>query len=96
MLFPYLYGHFARSDSVAQMNDDLQQVVIKVEGMTCEACTISINSALSKIQGVRAVKVSFEKGEATVGFDNNVKDIPTNRLLMAIEDIGYRSSITSE
>lgn len=78
------------------MNDDLQQVVIKVEGMTCEACTISINSALSKIQGVRAVKVSFEKGEATVGFDNNVKDIPTNRLLMAIEDIGYRSSITSE
>ncbi|MFQ5714702.1 MAG: mercuric transporter MerT family protein [Candidatus Scalinduaceae bacterium] len=96
MLFPYLYGHFGRSDSATQMNDGLQQVVIKVEGMTCEACTISINSALSKIQGVKAVNVILEKGEAIVGFDNNVKDIPTNMLLTAIEDIGYKPSITSE
>ncbi|MFQ5686449.1 MAG: mercuric transporter MerT family protein [Candidatus Scalindua sp.] len=96
MLFPYLYGHFGRSDSVAPMSDDLQKVVIKVEGMTCEACTISVNSAISKIQGVKAVKVSLEKGEAIVGFGNNIKDIPKNKLLTAIEDIGYSPSITSE
>ncbi|MBS1258563.1 MAG: hypothetical protein MAG551_01622 [Candidatus Scalindua arabica] len=96
LLFPYLYGIFGKSDSVAQMNDDLQKVVITVEGMTCEACTISINSALSKIHGVSAVKVSLENGEAVVGFDNNVQDIPKNKLLTAIENIGYKPSITSE
>lgn len=96
LLFPYVYGTLGKSDSVVQMNDDLQKVVITVEGMTCEACAKSINSALSKIQGVSAVSVSFEKGEAIVGFDNNVKDIPTNRFLTAIENIGYKPSITSE
>jgi len=96
ILFPYLYGAFGRSDSVAPMSNDLQKVVIKVEGMTCEACTISINSALSKIQGVRAVSVRLEKGEAVVGFDNNVKNIPTNNLLTAIENIGYKPSLVTK
>ncbi len=96
MLFPYLYGHFGRSGTVAPISDDLQKVVIKVEGMTCEACTISINSALSKIQGVRAVSVRLEKGKAVVGFDNNVKNIPTNNLLTAIENIGYKPSLVTK
>ncbi|KKL78084.1 hypothetical protein LCGC14_2028340 [marine sediment metagenome] len=96
LLFPYAYGTFSKSPTVVPMNDNLHQVVIKVEGMTCNACAQSINSAISKIQGVNAVNVSLEKGEAIVGFDNNVKDIPTNRLLTAIEDIGYKPSITSE
>jgi len=93
LLFPYLYGSFGKSDSVAPMSDDLQKVVIKVEGMTCEACAISINSVLSKIQSVSAVNVSLKKGEAIVGFDNIVNDIPTSRLLTAIEDIGYKPSL---
>ena len=96
LLFPYVYGTFGKSDSAVQMNDDLQKVVITVEGMTCEACAKSINSALSKIQGISAVNVSLERGEAIVGFDNNFKDIHTNRLLTAVEDIGYKPSITSE
>ena len=96
LLSPYVYGTFGKSDSAVQMNDDLQKVVITVEGMACEACAKSINSALSKIQGISAVNVSLERGEAIVGFDNNVKDIPTNRLLTAIENIGYKPSTTSE
>jgi copper chaperone CopZ len=96
LLFPYVYGAFGKSDSVAPMSGDLQKIVIEIKGMTCEACAQSINSAISKIQGVNAVNVSLEKGEAIVGFDNNVKDIPTNRLLTAIEGIGYKPSITSK
>jgi mercuric ion transport protein len=96
LLFPYAYGTFSKPSSVTPMSGDLQKVVIKVEGMTCEACAQSINSAIYKIQGVSAVNISLEKGEAIVGFDNNVKDIPANRILTAIEDIGYKPSITSE
>lgn len=96
LLFPYAYGTFSKSPTVVPMNDNLHQVVIKVEGMTCNACAQSISFAISKIQGVMAVSVSLEKGEAIVGFDNTVKDIPTNGLLTAIKDIGYKSSIASE
>jgi copper chaperone len=96
LLFPYAYGTFSKSPTVVPMNDNLHQVVIKVEGMTCNACAKSINSAISKIQGVMAVSVSLEKKQAIVGFDDNIKDIPTNQLLTAIEGIGYKPSITSK
>ncbi|MCR4289721.1 MAG: mercuric transporter MerT family protein [Candidatus Scalindua sp.] len=96
LFFPYAYGTFGKSDSVVQMNDDLQKVVIKVEGMACKACAKTINSNISKIQGVSAVSVSFERGEAIVGFDSKVKDIPTDRLLTTIENLGYKPSVTSE
>lgn len=96
LLFPYVYGTFSKSPSGAPVSDDLKKIVLEIKGMTCEACAQSINSAISKIQGVSAVNISLEKGEAIVGFNNNVKDIPENRLLTAIEDIGYKPSITSE
>lgn len=38
LLFPYIYGYFGNATSIVQMNDDLQKVVIRVEGMTCKAC----------------------------------------------------------
>ncbi len=96
LLFPYVYGTFSKSPSGVPVSDDLKKIVIEIKGMTCEACAQSINSAISKIQDVSAVNISLEKGEAIVGFNNNVKDIPENKLLTAIEDIGYKPSITSE
>lgn len=96
LLFPYVYGAFSKSPAEVPISDNLQQVVIEIKGMTCEACAQSINSAISKIQGVNAINISLEKGEAVVGFDNNVKDIPKNRLLAALENIGYKPSIASK
>lgn len=96
LLFPYLYGTFSKSTSVAQMSDDLEKVVLAVEGMSCEACAKSISFALLKIQGVKAVNVSFENKEAVVGFDNGIRDIPVNQLLTVINSIGYKSSVASE
>jgi mercuric ion binding protein len=43
---------------------------IKVSGMTCGACAVSVQSALAKVKGVKSAEVSHEKGFATVVYDD--------------------------
>mgnify|MGYP002713238785 CR=1 FL=1 len=62
---------------------------LKVPGMTCAACPITVKTALKRVPGVQAVKVDFPKREATVRFD----DAKTNlaALEKATTDAGYPS-----
>lgn len=66
-----------------------QTATLKVPGMTCSACPITVKKALSKVDGVEKVNVSFEKKEAVVTFD----DAKTNEkaLIKATTDAGYPS-----
>ena len=66
-----------------------QTATLKVPGMTCSACPITVKKALSKVNGVEKVHVSFEKKEAVVTFD----DMKTNEkaLVKATTDVGYPS-----
>lgn len=68
-----------------------QTVALAVPGMTCAACPITVKKALTKIDGVTKVEVSFENREAIVTFD----DTKTNAqaLTKATEDAGYPSSV---
>jgi mercuric ion binding protein len=65
-------------------------VTLSVPGMTCAACPITVKKALSKVQGVEKVEVSFEKKEAVVTYD----DVKTNveALTKATGDAGYPST----
>jgi len=68
-----------------------QTVNLSVPGMTCAACPITVKKAISKVEGVSKVDVTFEKREAAVTFD----DAKTNvqKLTKATEDVGYPSSV---
>ena len=37
---------------------------IKIKGMTCNHCVMTVTKALNEIDGVENVKVDLEKGEA--------------------------------
>ena len=37
---------------------------IKIKGMSCNHCVMAVTKALGQIEGVTAVKVDLEKGEA--------------------------------
>jgi mercuric ion binding protein len=62
---------------------------IKVSGMTCGACSVSVKSALTKVKGVKSAEVSYEKGLATVVYD----DEQTNdqQLREAINRTGFKA-----
>ena len=68
-----------------------QTVTLSVPGMTCSACPITVKKALSKVEGVSQVDVTFEKREAIVTFDDAKAD--TQKLTKATEDAGYPSSV---
>ena len=61
---------------------------IKISGMTCGACAVSVKSALTRVNGVKSADVSYEKGVATVVYD----DEKTNeqQLRDAIRQTGFK------
>lgn len=68
-----------------------QTVTLSVPGMTCAACPITVKKALSKVEGVSQVNVTFEKREAVVTFDDAKTSV--QKLTKATEDAGYPSSV---
>lgn len=51
-----------------------RQVVMDIQGMTCELCPIAIKKSLKEVKGVRDVKVSFEEKKARLVVDDAVTD----------------------
>jgi mercuric ion binding protein len=69
----------------------IQTVTLSVPGMTCAACPITVKKALSKVEGVSQVDVSFDKREAVVTFDDAKTSI--QKLTEATTNAGYPSSV---
>ena len=67
-----------------------QTVTLAVSKMTCAACPITVKTALSRVPGVTAVSVNFEKKQATVVFDDAQTTVAA--LTRATTDAGYPST----
>jgi copper chaperone len=59
---------------------------LKVKGMSCQHCVMSVTKALNQLEGIQNVQVDLQKGE--VRFDN-IKALALNRIEKAIEEAGY-------
>jgi mercuric ion binding protein len=69
-----------------------QTVTLSVPGMTCAACPITVKKALTKVDGVQKVEVSYEKLAAVVTFDDS--RTTAEALTKATENAGYPSTVT--
>ena len=69
------------------MNAELTE--LKVEGMTCTNCAMSVRKSLEK-QGMQQVDVNFASGE--VRFEN-IKGIDPEIIINGIEDLGLATHI---
>ena len=67
----------------------VQTVTLSVPGMTCAACPITVKKALTKVEGVSQVDVSFDQREAVVTFDDAKTTI--QKLTEATTNAGYPS-----
>lgn len=68
------------------------KTTLRVSGMTCAACTNTVQSALSRIQDVQSVTVSLLTEEAVVVHSPTVL---VSQLLEAIDDTGFDGSLVS-
>lgn len=57
---------------------------LKVKGMTCNHCKMSVEKALHGVSGAESVQVDLTKGEAVVTGSASRED-----LKKAVEDAGY-------
>lgn len=69
---------------------DTQTVTLSVPGMTCPACPFTVKKALTRVDGVQKVEVSYEKRAAVVTFDDTRTTVEA--LTQATENTGYPST----
>jgi len=60
---------------------------IKIQGMSCQHCVMSVTKALGTIPGIKNLKVDLVKGEATF---ENTQNILMANIRKAVEDAGYK------
>jgi copper chaperone len=69
-----------------QKEGSIMASVLKVKGMSCNHCVMTVTKALNKLDGIQNVKVDLPKGE--VSFDNT-KSLAPDKVEKAITDAGY-------
>ena len=85
-----LFFSLAIAAVVAPVWAATQTVTLAVPGMTCAACPLTVKQAISKVDGVNKVNVSFDKREAVVTFDDAKTNV--DALRKATADAGYPST----
>ena len=80
--------------SVAHLGPALAEtrtVTLDLEGMSCITCPITVEKALSRVDGVGSVDVSFDDKQAVVVFDD-VRPRP-EALTRATANAGFPSTV---
>lgn len=62
---------------------------IKVKGMTCGSCVVTVKKALAQTKGVKSADVSLEKTKATVVYDD--AQVSEQQLRDAINKTGFKA-----
>jgi len=59
---------------------------VKIKGMSCQHCVAAVTKALAKLEGLKNVQVSLERGEATFEAE---KPVAASLIREAVEKAGY-------
>ena len=73
-------------DETTQEEANTMKKVMKVEGMSCNHCKMSVEKALSALEGVKSAQVDLQKKTATVVLAQDVAD---EVLKKAVADAGF-------
>jgi copper chaperone CopZ len=94
VLWPYYGGLLLGTSERNSRAAITKQLVLRIDGMSCQGCAATVSAALRSVPGVRTVEVHYEQGEAVVGLDPCCS-VPTGELLQAVQKAGYSGSVVS-
>lgn len=69
-----------------EIQPNVNEVVLRIEGMTCKVCSLTIKKTLNKISGVVDAEVSYQKKEAEVLYEGS--NVTTDQIIESIENTG--------
>ncbi len=91
-LFPYYSDVFYPKHTQATVvsnPEDVEEITINIEGMTCEACQNHVNHAINELPGIISVNTSYNKANTEVNFDKTKTNL--NDIKQAINSTGYKA-----
>jgi copper chaperone CopZ len=65
--------------------------MIKIDGMDCAACCITLDGALEDLEGVKKAQTHYARGECNVEFDDT--KIQLSDLIRIIQKNGFSASV---
>ena len=65
----------------------MSEVIIKIDGMSCQKCVTSVTAALQGVAGVTQAEVSLAANQAKITFDPAQAN--QDALCQAIEEAGF-------
>ena len=77
----------------ADRGAESEEVLLDVQGMTCNSCAARVQQALRQIDGVSEADVSFDQSRARVVL--HPARVTTEELIAAIAATGYRASLSA-
>lgn len=72
---------------------NLTKKKLKIEGMHCSSCALTIDMDLEDLNGVKASKTSYAKSETEIEFDCLVLD--EKELIETIKKTGYKAEVVN-
>ncbi|MBI4613738.1 MAG: copper ion binding protein [Planctomycetes bacterium] len=91
-LFPNYVGYLLGSgnpQALAAASVSGESQTYRIEGMTCEACAVTLREQLGKVPGVARAEVSFEQKTARVVFIEGEPRPSDEAIRAAIQQAGY-------
>lgn len=67
--------------------ENLVEVTIDVQGMTCEGCENAVKKSISSLEGIAQVSASFKDSIATVEYDKTA--VTQDEIELKIAEAGY-------
>lgn len=69
----------------------MENVTLKVSGMSCGQCVSKVEVALQQLNGVEKTTVKIKKGMAQVKYDASVQTL--DALTKALREVGYEAEL---
>lgn len=89
-----LLDSYDKDDDVELGGGGMKSITVKVTGMTCSACSSSVEGALMSLNGVVSASVALLQHKAHVTFDPNL--VKEDDVKNAIEDAGFEAEVLEE
>ena len=68
-----------------------KQVVLKVDGMHCSACPVTVQRSLTQVAGVQDAQVTLDPPQAVVSYDPN--KVSADAMVQAVTKAGYSATV---
>ncbi|XP_022977788.1 copper-transporting ATPase RAN1-like [Cucurbita maxima] len=83
-----------QEENLGEIEEGMRRVQVSVSGMTCAACSNSVEAALRGVNGVLTASVALLQNRADVVFDSSL--VKEEDIKEAIEDAGFEAEIIPE